>query len=325
MSVARSHTAVVTGHSFPALDIERSVLDGVATLMDPQPADRRQLLAAVRNADAIMNQNSIIDAEVIAAAPHCRVIVPYGIGVDKIDIEAATAHGIQVCNVPHYCIEEVAIHTLALLLGFERGIARGDARIRAGHWDHPARGSMRRLSGRTLGLLGFGRIARTVAGVAKAMQLKVIAHDPMVTAEEMQREGVESVQIGDLALRSQYISIHCPLTPQTRGLIDAGFLAAMRNDAVLINASRGRIIQEAALVDALAKARIRGAALDVFEVEPTPADNPLLTMENVMLAPHVAWYSDESQDELKFTVADEVRRVLTGIAPRFPVNTPVVR
>ena len=316
------YRAVVTGHSFPTLAPEREVLAGVATVVESQPRDRAEVIAAARDADAIMNQQSLIDAAVIAALTRCRVIVAYGIGTDKIDLAAAAARGIRVCHVPDYCVDEVASHAMALLLAFERRVPQAMARLVHGHWDHPTAGSIRRLAGRTLGLLGLGRIGRRVAALAAPFGLRVVAHDPYLAAAPTGQPGVEWVSFDELLTTAHYLSIHCPLTPETRGLMGAAQFARMRADAVLVNASRGKIVQEAALVAALREGRLRGAALDVFEEEPLSPGNSLLDLDNVVLTPHVAWYSDEAQDELKREVAGEVRRALLGEPPRHPVNAP---
>ena len=317
--MSKPFRAVVTGHSFPSLDLERDVLAGTADLVESQPRNREEVIAAARTADAVLNQNSQIDAEVIESLERCRVIVAYGIGTDKIDLEAATRRGIQVCNVPDYCLEEVAAHTVALLLAMERRVPQLMAALRAGRWVQPEPGDMRRLSGRTLGCLGFGRIARRVAAVADALGLRAIAHDPMLDAGQA---GVCAVGFEQLLEDSDYLTIHCPLTPETRGLIDGEALGRMRPGAMLINASRGKIVQEAALVEALQAGRLRGAALDVFEAEPLAQDSPLLHMDQVVLTPHVAWFSTEAEEELKRTVAMEARRALLGEPPQHPVNRP---
>lgn len=315
--MAAPFSAVVAGHSFRDLDIERATLADVAEVIESQPSCRAEIIAAAQDADAILNQNSQIDAEVIAALKRCRVIVAYGIGTDKIDLDAANRRAIQVCNVPDYCLEEVATHAIALLLAFERRVPQTMAALKAGSWPAPETGDSRRLQGRVLGCLGYGRIAQRVATIGRALGLSVIAHDPYAAPH---MDDVALVSLERLLEQSHYLAIHCPLTPETRGMVDAELLERMRPDAVLINASRGKIVQEQALVDALAAGRLRGAALDVFEQEPLPPASPLLAMPNVVLTPHTAWYSDEAQQELKRTVALEVRRVLCGEAPAHPVN-----
>lgn len=316
------YRAVVTGHSYMTMQPERDVLAGVAEVVETQPQNRDEVMAVVRDADAIMNQNSQIDKQVIAATTRCKIIVAYGVGTDKIDLETATEKGIQVCCVPDYCRDEVASHAMALLLAFERKVPQTMARLVAGHWEHPTPGSMQRLAGRTLGLLGFGRIAHRLAEMATPFGLNIITHDPYVSAEQVRAAGAKWVTLDELLTGSDYVSIHCPLTEITRGLFGAETLGRMRADAVLINTSRGKIVQEEALVAVLKAGRLRGAALDVFEVEPLSNTSPLLQMDNVVLTPHTAWYSDEAQEQLKHDVAEEVRRALMGEPPINPANQP---
>ena len=311
---------VVTGHHFLSLEPERAVLADLADLVETQPHSREQVIAAARDADAILNQDGLLDAAVIGALQHCRVIVAYAVGTDRIDVDAATAHGIQVCNVPDYGLDEVAVHAIALLLAFERRIPQQAAAVRAGKWAQPPEGSSHRLAGRTLGIIGFGRIGRRVANLARAIGLRVIYADPHLTRDKVMDHDAENVGLEELLRGADYISLHCPLTAHTRGMLNAASFAKMKRDAVLINVARGPILDEAALIEALRAGRLRGAALDVLEHEPTPADNPLLSMPNVIITPHTAWYTEESQQRLKTGAAEEVRRVLLGEPPHSPVN-----
>lgn len=316
---------VVTGYRFRDLEPERRILAPIATVTGVQPQSRDELITATAHADAILNQLCMIDADTIAALECCRVIVICGVGVDSVDIEAATARGIMVCNVPDYCTEEVATHTLALLLAFERRVPHMMAHLRGGQWDDPHAYVIRRLAGRTLGLLGFGRIARRVGALAAAFGLHVLTSDPYVPPEQTREAGVEWVPLDSLLARSDYLSLHTPLTPETRRLIGAEALAKMRAGAVLINTSRGKIVDEEALIAALRDGRLRGAALDVFQEEPIVPTNPLLQMDNVIVTPHLAWYSEEAQTEVRQQAAQEIHRVLLGEPARNPVNRLVHR
>ncbi|MFO1061019.1 MAG: C-terminal binding protein [Dongiaceae bacterium] len=313
---------VVTGHHFHTLEPERAVLADLADLVEAQPRSREEVIAAARDADAILNQDGRLDGPVIDALRHCRIIVAYGVGTDRIDVDAATARGIQVCNVPDYGLDEVAAHAIALLLAFERRIPQQAAAVRAGEWAQPPEGSSRRLAGRVLGIVGLGRIGRRVAALGRAFQLQVICADPHVPSDEAMRHSVQSVGLDELLQRADYVSLHCPLTEHTRGMLNAAAFARMKPDAVLINVARGPVVDEAALIETLRAGRLRGAALDVLEHEPTPTDNPLLSMENVIITPHTAWYSEEAQQRLKVGAAEEVRRALLGEPPRCPVNRP---
>lgn len=318
----RLSQVVVTGARFGSLAPERQILEGVAEVREASPRGRQELLAATQDADAILNQTCSLDAEVIAALARCRVIVQYGVGADSIDIEAATRRSIQVCHVPDYCTEEVTAHTWALLLGFERKIPQMLNRLRAGHWDIVPTHQIHRLAGRTLGLLGFGRIARRVAAVGAAFGMRLLAHDPFVEPVPMAAAGAESTALDHLMARSDYVSIHVPLTPATRGLVGAELLALVCPGAVLVNTSRGKVVREDALIAALREGRLRGAALDVFEDEPLPPAHPFREMDNVVLSPHVGWYSVEAREEVRRRAAEEVRSVLLGEPPRHPVNRP---
>lgn len=317
----KKYKVVVTGHAFPSLDIERSILGDIGEVVEYFPKSREELLDAVRDADAIMNQKSWIDDGVIAHMTKCKVIVQYGIGTDKIDLVAAGKKNIPVCNVPDYCVEEVATHAIALLLAFERRIPLQSAHLRSGEWTFSTKGDSARLQERTLGLLGFGRIARRVAEFASAFNLEILVNDPMLPAGAIEAKGFKVASFDEL-LQCQYLSIHCPLTEHTRGLFNSETFARMSPHSVLLNVSRGPIVVESDLLNALQSGRIRGAALDVFEKEPVPADNPLLQLENVVATPHTAWFSDEALRQLQTEVASDVRRVLNGQKPKNCVNLP---
>jgi D-3-phosphoglycerate dehydrogenase len=312
----------VTGHRFATLAPEREVLRGIADLYEVHPGTQGDLIDAIRDADAVLNQTCQLDATVIAALGRCRVIQTYGVGVDSVDVAAATARGIVVCHVPDYCVEEVATHTLALVLAFERRVPQLMQGLRDGVWLGPTAFPMHRLAGRTLGLLGFGRIARRVAQMAVGFGLVVLTHDPEVTPDAARRADAEWLPLARLLTRSDYLSVHVPLLPATRGFLGVDALARLRPDAVVINTSRGAVIHQAALIEALEMGRLRGAALDVFEEEPLEPTSTLLRLRNVVLTPHLAWYSEEAQEEVKRRAAEEVRRVLTGEPPRHPVNRP---
>jgi D-3-phosphoglycerate dehydrogenase len=311
---------VAMGHRFDDLSVEQRILSPVAAVVDAFPRTEEELIIAAHGADGILNQLCQLTPRVITGLERCRVIAVYGVGVDSVDVAAATTRGIQVCNVPDYCTEEVAVHTLALLLSFERRIPQMMAHLEGGHWDAPRRYAIHRLTGRSLDLLGFGRIARRVAVLGQALGLRVLTHDPFVPPEDVAAVAAEWLPQMTLLSQSDYLSIHIPLTPATSGLLGPAELAVMRPGAILINTSRGNVFQEAALVTALRNGRIRGAALDVFVEEPIPPSNPLLNMENVIITPHMAWYSEEAETDVRQQAAAEVRRVLTGATPTHPVN-----
>ena len=272
-------------------------------------------------ASAMIVQYAPLTARVIRELPRCRVIARYGIGVDNIDVAAATAAGIWVTNVPGFCAAELAEHTLAMLLSLNRRLPILDASVRSNEWE--TIGLMRptrRLSALTLGLVGLGQVGREVARLAQAFGMTVLATAPRTTAEAMASVGVTAVTLEALLTRSDVVSFHLPLTPASHHLLDATRIRLMKNSAIVINTSRGSIVHEAALIAALVEGRQAGAGLDVFEAEPPRPDNRLLGMRNVILTPHAAFYSDDSLAFLQASVAEEVVRVLQGEPPRSPVN-----
>jgi D-3-phosphoglycerate dehydrogenase / 2-oxoglutarate reductase len=310
----------VTDSVFPNLDAARHVLSAIGADVQLAPqATPDDILKTAAGADALMVTYAKITAEMIGQMSKCRIISRFGIGVDNVDLAAATARKIVVTKVPDYCIDEVSDHTLALLLAAGRKITLSNAQVHAGRWEMAAVIPIRRLRGSILGLVGFGRIPQLVAPKAKAFGLTVIAYDPFVPREVCAREGVESVGFAALLERSDYVSIHTPLMPETRGLFNAGAFRQMKPTAYLINTARGPIVDEAALAEALDAKRLAGAALDVMPQEP-PVGSPLLGRDNVIITPHTSFYSEESLLELQRKAAEEVVAVLTGKAPRNPVN-----
>jgi len=321
MADRRNWTVVVTDFNYPDLTIEEQELSQWGARVVPaQCTTPGEVLAAGRDADALISQYASITREVIHGLTRCRAIGRYGIGVDNIDVAAATERGIAVVNVPSYCEDEVSDHALAMLLSWARKIPHYTEEIREGVWDWKTGRPIRRLRGQVLGLLGFGKIARMVARKAKTFGFSVIAHDPYLPSEIFSREGVESVNFDDLLTRSDFLSVHVPLTAKTYRLIDAKALAKMKPTACLINTSRGPVVDEEALIRALKSGGIAGACLDVTDPEPPAPDNPLLRMPQVLLSPHVAWYSEESQIELRRKIAADIGRALNGLRPVGLVN-----
>jgi D-3-phosphoglycerate dehydrogenase len=260
----------------------------------------------------------------IGQMTRCRIIARFGIGVDNVDIAAATNAGIVVTRVPDYCIDEVSDHTVALLLALVRKIPFANSLAHAGRWEMPAVVPIHRLRGSVLGLVGFGRIPQFVAPKAKAFGLRVISYDPFVSEETMKRAGVERVDFSELVKASDHISIHTPLGPETKHLFNADVFSRMKPTAHLINTARGPIVDEEALARALDQGQLAGAALDVLSQEP-PSSSPLLGRDNVILTPHMSFYSEESLIDLQNIAAEEVVRVLSGEAPRNPVNPEALK
>lgn len=261
-----------------------------------------------------------VTARVIRAAPALEVIGRAGIGVDNVDLQAAGEQGVTVVHHPTYCIDEVATHALSLLLACLRGTHRFDRATRAGEWDWTIAAPISRLRGATLGVLGFGKVPRRLVTMLQGFGLELLAHDPYVDDEIIRAHNVEPVDFASLCDRSELLSVHASLTPETRGMVDAAAIDRLGEDAILVNTARGPIVDTDALVDALADGQLGGVGLDVTEPEPLPADHPLFEHDRVIVTPHTAWYSDASRQRVSEDIATDVGRVLTGEAPRFEVD-----
>ena len=282
------------------------------------------ILKVASEADGLMVTYGQITVDVIAGLEKCRVIGRFGLGVDNIDIEAATKAGIAVVYVPDYCIDEVSDHAMAMLLNLARKVSFSNSLVQAGRWEMPAVTPLFRLRGRTLGLAGFGQIPRVVAPKAQAFGLKVIAFDPYIDNDVAAALDVELVDFETLLKLSDYVSIHVPMMPETENLFGADAFAQMKPDALLVNTARGPLVDTEALAKALDAGEIGGAALDVMPVEPPPADSPLLGRDNIILSPHTAFYSVEALDELQTKTARGVVDVLKGEKPVYPINPEVL-
>jgi D-3-phosphoglycerate dehydrogenase len=317
------HTVVVTDHDFEDLSIEREGLADVAEVVEltsdvgDSAADARETLA---EADAVINLRYDLDAEDVAVLDDCRVISRYGIGVDNIATDAARERGIPVTNVPDYCLEEVSVHALSLWLALSRGLPTYDDAVAAGGWDRSAAAPIHRLSTRTVGVVGYGAIGRAVGERAAALGADVLASDPFLSAADVEDDPAELVSFETLLDRADFVTVHSPLTPDTRGLFDADAFSRMRDDAYLVNVARGPIVDTEALVAALDAGELAGAGLDVFPEEPPAATDPLRDHPDVVTTPHVAWYSEEANEERRRTVVDIVRTVLEGGEPYNVVN-----
>ena len=321
MVLERRWTVFVTDYDYADLEIEKKILAkwGVQ-LFSAQCKSPVQVLEHAADADALITQFAPITRDVLENLPQCAVVGRYGIGVDNIDVEAATAHNIAVVNVPSYCEQEVAEHAIALLLGWTRRICHYTQQISKGIWDWKTGRPIRQIAGSTLGVIGFGKIGRTVARMANALGMKVVAYDPYLPSEEFSQRRVARMELDNLLRTSDFVSLHVPLMPQTQHLINSSALAMMKRTACLINTSRGPVVDMEALVKALKEKQIAGACLDVTEPEPLSKESPLLEMENVLLTPHVAWYSTRSEVLLRSRLAEDVGRALHGIRPHGLVN-----
>jgi len=320
--VAPTAKVVITDYVWESLDVEKAAMAGLADLVALKTKRPEEFLPEAADCDALLNTYAgPIGADTIARMPRCKIIARYGIGVDTIDVEAATAAGIIVTNNPTYCIEEVAEHAMALLLACARKVAFYDRMVRAGRWEVPPGKPMFRLAGGTLGLVGFGNIARQVAARAAAFGMRILFSDPFV-----QQGGPASgtkVELAELLRESDLVSLHPPLTPQTRKMMGDEAFARMKPTAFLVNCARGPVVDTDALVRALDAGKIAGCALDTTDPEPLPDPHPLRGRENVILNPHVAWYSEQSMRGLQAGAPSEVRRVLSGEWPVNVVNRAV--
>ncbi len=314
---------VLTDYVWESLDVEREILDGLGDLVPLQVTDPEAFFPAAADCDALLNTyGGPITADVMARMPQCKIIARYGIGVDTIDLDAATEAGIIVTNNPTYCIEEVAEHTLAMMLSAARKITFYDRQVRGGGWAVPPGKPMYRIAGSTAGLIGFGNIARRVATAAAALGMRVLYFDPFVEQGQFDAPG-EKAELADVLAQADHLCVHAPLTPQTRGMLNAEAFAQMKSSAVLINCSRGPIVDTADLIEALDAGQIAGCALDTTDPEPLPGDHTLRTRENVIINPHAAWYSEGAMEGLQRGAPSEVRRVLDGHWPVNVVNRAV--
>lgn len=315
---------VISDYVWDSVDVERRILGPDVDVVALRTKTEDEFLEAAADCDALLNTYAgPITAKAMARMDRCKIIARYGIGVDTIDLDAATDAGIIVTNNPTYCVEEVADHTVALLLSAARKTALLDRSVRGGRWDVMAAAPMRRLSTQTLGLVGFGNIARRVAARLAAFGMAVLWYDPFVQAGQFDAPG-EKVDFDTLLARADFVSIHSPLLPETRGLFNDAAFAKMRPGAILVNCARGAVVDQDALVRALDAGRLAGAALDTTVPEPLPAEHPLRGRDTVILNPHAAWYSVEAFAELQSGAPGEVARVLRGEMPLHVVNRKVL-
>ena len=311
----------VTDSPFPSLDPARTALKRVdPELRMSKSPSADDILAVARDADAVLVTYAKLPGDLLRELKRCKVIGRFGLGVDNIDIPAASALGITVTYVPDYCMQEVSDHAMALLLSLVRKVPLSNKLAQSGRWEVPPVVPIHRLSGRVLGLVGFGNIPRTLAPKAKAFGLRVVTHDPYVSADVLGKAGVESVGFDELLAMSDFVSIHAPLLPATRGLFNAEVFRKIKKGALLINTARGPLVDETALIAALDSGQLGGAALDVVTSEPLAKDSKLLGRDNVILTPHTAFYSVEALNELQTKCATDVARVLSGEPPVYPVK-----
>jgi D-3-phosphoglycerate dehydrogenase len=316
---------VITECDHDAFDIERAVTDaGQAQLVIAKSRNAAEIIENAAGAEGILVQYAQITAEVMDGLPGLKAIGRYGVGIDTVDVAAATAHGIAVCNVPDYGTEAVSDHAIAMALAAARGIPRLDRGVRAGNFDLVAVRPLYQTRDRVFGVVGLGLIGTATARKAAGLGYQVIGYDVRADPGAETYHGVRSVSLDELLKLSQVVSLHTPLTDQTRGMIGTEQFAKMRSDAILVNTSRGGVADTEALVEALRSGQIQGAAIDVHEEEPVPVGHPLTEFDSVVLTPHLAWYSEESYAELKRRTAENVVEVCAGRAPRNIVNPEVL-
>jgi len=315
---------ILITEAMPLITEEKKILSKYADVQVAKSTDEDNLIVEARDADIIMVVYARITERIINSATKLRGIVRYGIGVDNIDLKAASRRRIPVANVPDYCIGTVADHAFALLLALNRKLLLADNIVRTGNWGAWTSPSPKLmgvdLEGKTLGLIGIGKIGSAVAARAKGFGMKVIAYDPYIPKEVAERLGIELVNLETLLKNADFVSVHSPLTNETRGMIGERELKLMKKTAYIINTARGPIIQEEALYKALKNGWIAGAGLDVYTKEPPDRDNPLFKLENVVLTPHIAYYTQEAIWRLEMTAVEEAIRILQGQLPKNLVN-----
>jgi D-3-phosphoglycerate dehydrogenase len=313
----------VTDHPFPDLTLVREILEPAGhTVVEHYCRTAEEVAERCVEAEGVLNTYVPVPETTLSALTRCRAIARFGIGLDTIDLEAADRLGIAVTNVPDYCTGEVADHTLALLLAVQRRIVQLDRDVHRGGWNAFAAGPIRRLDGASLGLVGAGRIPRAVARRAEAFGLRVLAYDPHLSEEAWPEHIERRVSLDALVEDSDFVSVHAPATPGTHHIVDERLLRRMRPHAILINTARGALVDSDALARALRDGWIAGAGLDVVEQEPLGAEHALRAIDQVVLTPHTAFYSEESLRELQQKAAEQLRAALAGQRPQYLVNDP---
>lgn len=316
---------VITDCDHDSIAIEQGVADAAGVdLVLAQCRTEEDVIAAATGADAIVVQYAPITDRVLAALPQLKAVGRYGVGVDTLDVEAATARGVAVCNVPDYGTEDVSDHAIALAVSLARGITRLDRGMRRGEHSLLPVQPLHRMSTRVFGVVGLGLIGAATARKARGLGYTVIGSDPLAEIGTTTAEGVAVVGFEEVISRADVVSLHVPLNSHTHHLINADVLARMKRGAVLVNTCRGGVVDTTAVADALASGRLYGAGLDVFEEEPLALTSPLIGCENAVLTPHAAWYSEESYAELKRRTIENVLEVCAGRMPRNVMNAGVL-
>jgi D-3-phosphoglycerate dehydrogenase / 2-oxoglutarate reductase len=316
-------TVIITDHGFPSIELQQNVIDTADFTLEeikPNCKTENEVIQKCAKADVLLVQWAPITRRVLEALPRVRGVVRYGVGVDNIDVQAARELGRVVSNVPHYCQDEVSDHAIAMILSLARRIPHDHNQLREGKWGITPFLPIPAFSDLTLGFVAFGSIARKVSEKAKLFRFRQIAFDPIVSADTFTKYGVESVDRDTLMRTSDIISLHCPLLPETRQLINADSIARMKPGALLVNTARGALVNEVDLVTALKTGKLSGAGLDVFEKEPLPTDSPLRGLPNVLLTSHSASVSTRAREFLQIQAAEAARDILLGKRPAGALN-----
>ena len=323
--IVRSPSVLLLPHGYPDTTPERAVVEGASCrFVDGDSINKAELLTEMANADAVLVRWTNVDAATIQQLNRCQVLVRYGAGYDNVDLAAATTKGIVVSYVPEYCIDEVSTHAISLLLASIRRLREVHNRVAAGKWEPNPPETLYRLRGRTLGIVGLGNIGREVARKLSTWGVRILAFDPYITTVKHADSSVKLVDLRTLCADSDYITLHQPLLPETRHFCDASFFAACKRRPIFINTARGPLVDEKALLHALSSGMVSAAALDVFENEPLPSSSPLNHHPKIILSDHMAWYSEESHEELRTTAAKNALALLQGRLPPAIANPSVL-
>ncbi len=318
---------IVTDDRYESYTEENRVFSELGASVEVHNLDNSETsMEILKKADAVLVNLFPMTREVIGSLDRCKVISRYGVGYDNVDVTAATEMGIWVTNVPDYSMEDVSDHTFALLFDCVRKITYRDRMIRKGKWNTHKNWPSYRTAGKTLGIIGFGAIGKTLLRKISSLGLgRILVHDPFVKPEAVKKAGGIPVSFNELLEKSDYISLHVPLTEKTTGLIGEKEFKRMKTNCIFINTSRGPVVDEDALFRALESGSIAAAGIDVYRKEPLPPESPLRTLDNIILTDHAGWYSEESIVELKTKAALNVLTVLKGGKPAYPLNSAKTR
>ena len=318
------YKVVITDHEYESIENEREVLSQLdVDLQDYQYKDKENILRVAKDADALIIQYAKMPRDLIEELDNCKIIARYATGFDGIDLDACTEKGIYVCNVADYCRDEVSTYALSLLLEMVTRVGKHNQWTHDGNW-FGMPGKQHSLKNQVIGVISFGRIARAYIEKIKPLCNNIWVYDIHADAEAIRAAGAEPKTLDEIYAGADYISLHCPLTPETHHMINKEAFKKMKNTAVVINVARGPVVSEEDLIWALENHEIAGAALDVMEQEPPEKDNPLFGFDNVLITPHTAWYSEESQAVLQRTPAEEIVRVFNGEVPLNVVNKEIL-